>query len=135
MSLMYMLLFLSSSLLSFLLRYMENGSLLTVFKKFGSFSESLAAIYIVQVLKGLKYLHEQGVLHRDIKGANILTTKDGQVKLADFGVAMNLSDGNGDEEQENDVVGECWRRCEQTGHTYTHTHTHTHIHTHSSDSL
>ena len=87
---------------------MENGSLLTVFKKFGSFSESLAAIYIVQVLKGLKYLHEQGVLHRDIKGANILTTKDGQVKLADFGVAMNLSDGSGDDEQENDVVG---KRC------------------------
>mmetsp|Transcript_18777 Transcript_18777/g.31303 ORF Transcript_18777/g.31303 Transcript_18777/m.31303 type:complete len:1208 (+) Transcript_18777:214-3837(+) len=88
------------------LEYMENGSLLTVFKKFGSFSESLAAIYIVQVLKGLKYLHEQGVLHRDIKGANILTTKDGQVKLADFGVAMNLSDGARDDcEQENDVVG------------------------------
>jgi cell division control protein CDC15 len=83
---------------------MENGSLSTVFKKFGSFSESLAAIYIVQVLKGLKYLHEQGVLHRDIKGANILTTKDGQVKLADFGVAMKLNEGTG-EEQENDIVG------------------------------
>lgn len=38
------------------------------------------------------YLHDQGVLHRDIKGANILTTKDGLVKLADFGVAMKLSD-------------------------------------------
>jgi serine/threonine protein kinase len=96
-------------LLCHVCRYMENGSLLTVFKKFGSFSESLAAIYIVQVLKGLKYLHEQGVLHRDIKGANILTTKDGQVKLADFGVAMNLSDGARDDgEQENDVVGEAF---------------------------
>ena len=84
---------------------MENGSLLNVFKKFGSFSESLAAIYIVQVLKGLKYLHEQGVLHRDIKGANILTTKDGQVKLADFGVAMNSSEGNSENDHENDVVG------------------------------
>ena len=82
---------------------MENGSLQHVIKKFGSFSESLTAIYITQVLRGLKYLHEQGVLHRDIKGANILTTKDGQVKLADFGVAMKLSDIQGTDGL--DVVG------------------------------
>jgi serine/threonine protein kinase len=69
-------------------RYIENGSLSTVLKKFGSFSESLVAIYVAQILRGLEYLHEQGALHRDIKGANILTTKDGLVKLADFGVAI-----------------------------------------------
>eukprot|EP00981_Chlorochromonas_danica_P007042 scaffold1536_cov179-Ochromonas_danica.AAC.2 len=81
---------------------MENGSLSNVIKKFGFFSESLTAIYITQVLRGLKYLHEQGVLHRDIKGANILTTKDGMVKLADFGVAIKLSEAHSDEQ---DVVG------------------------------
>lgn len=87
-----------------LIRYMENGSLSNVIKKFGSFSESLTAIYITQVLLGLSYLHNQGVLHRDIKGANILTTKDGQVKLADFGVAIKLSETQEDP-QGQEVVG------------------------------
>ena len=48
-------------------------------------------MYISQVLEGLAYLHDQGVIHRDIKGANILTNKDGCVKLADFGVASKTA--------------------------------------------
>jgi serine/threonine protein kinase len=56
---------------------MENGSLASVVKKFGFLQEPVIAIYTTQVLQGLKYLHEQGVLHRDIKGANILLSKDG----------------------------------------------------------
>uniref|UniRef100_K3X170 non-specific serine/threonine protein kinase n=1 Tax=Globisporangium ultimum (strain ATCC 200006 / CBS 805.95 / DAOM BR144) TaxID=431595 RepID=K3X170_GLOUD len=83
------------------LEYMENGSLAQFMKKFGSFSETLVAMYITQVLRGLAYLHEQGVLHRDVKGANILTTKDGLVKLADFGVAIKLSET----QKSNSVVG------------------------------
>jgi len=72
-----------------LLEYAENGSLARVVhpSRFGGFPESLAAVYAAQVLRGLAYLHSQGVVHRDIKGANILTTKEGVVKLADFGVA------------------------------------------------
>ncbi|KAG5463758.1 MAG: kinase-like domain-containing protein, partial [Olpidium bornovanus] len=79
-------------------RYCENGSLTSIVKKFGKFPENLVAVYIVQVLEGLRYLHEQGVIHRDIKGANILTTKEGLVKLADFGVATRgpTADATGD---------------------------------------
>jgi serine/threonine protein kinase len=71
------------------LRFVENGSLASIVKSFGCFPESLVRVYISQVLCGLYYLHEQGVVHRDIKGANILTTKKGHVKLADFGVAVD----------------------------------------------
>eukprot|EP01113_Clastostelium_recurvatum_P037254 TRINITY_DN5420_c0_g2_i1.p1 TRINITY_DN5420_c0_g2~~TRINITY_DN5420_c0_g2_i1.p1 ORF type:complete len:1097 (-),score=420.63 TRINITY_DN5420_c0_g2_i1:391-3681(-) len=74
------------------LEFVENGSLASIVKKYGVFPESLVAVYIAQVLVGLLYLHEQGVVHRDIKGANILTTKEGVIKLADFGVATKFED-------------------------------------------
>ncbi|KAF8489636.1 kinase-like protein [Russula emetica] len=74
-----------------ILEFCENGSLHNICKRFGKFPENLVAVYISQVLEGLVYLHDQGVIHRDIKGANILTIKDGAVKLADFGVASNTT--------------------------------------------
>lgn len=87
----------SNGYLYILLEYAENGSLAGVIKsnRFGPIPETLAAVYVAQVLDGLAYLHANGVVHRDIKGANILTTKDGTVKLADFGVATRNAGENG----------------------------------------
>jgi cell division control protein CDC15 len=65
----------------------ESGSLYKLLKKFGTFPESLVALYLTQVLEGLKYLHSKNIIHRDIKGDNILITKQGTAKLADFGTA------------------------------------------------
>jgi serine/threonine protein kinase len=73
--------------LNIVLEYIENGSLDSLIKKFGKIPENLVTIYIYQVLEGLVFLHEKGIIHRDIKGGNILTTKEGEVKLADFSVA------------------------------------------------
>lgn len=75
-----------------ILEYIENGSLLDLVRKF-TLPEQLVAMYVKQVLEGLRYLHGEGVIHRDIKAANILITNKSVVKLADFGVATHLQEG------------------------------------------
>ncbi|ELP94457.1 cell division control protein 15, CDC15, putative [Entamoeba invadens IP1] len=74
------------------MEYMESGSLLNIVKQFKQLNEVLTAKYIYQVLIGLEYIHSQGIVHRDIKAANILVAKDGRVKIADFGVSIQTSD-------------------------------------------
>lgn len=71
-------------------RYAENGSLGQTLKAFGKLNERLVASYVVKILEGLHYLHRCDVVHCDLKAANILTTKNGNVKLSDFGVSLNL---------------------------------------------
>ena len=71
-------------------RYAENGSLGQILKAFGKLNERLVASYVVKILEGLHYLHTSDVVHCDLKAANILTTKNGNVKLSDFGVSLNL---------------------------------------------
>ncbi|KFY31039.1 hypothetical protein V493_01451 [Pseudogymnoascus sp. VKM F-4281 (FW-2241)] len=93
----------SPECLNIILEYCENGSLHSICKNFGKFPENLVGVYMAQILQGLLYLHDQGVIHRDIKGANILTTKDGKVKLADFGVSTSTLAATGDKEAQ--VVG------------------------------
>ncbi|KAF5383862.1 hypothetical protein D9615_003632 [Tricholomella constricta] len=76
--------------LSIVLEYAENGSLGQTLKAFGKLNERLVASYVVKILEGLHYLHQSDVVHCDLKAANILTTKNGNVKLSDFGVSLNL---------------------------------------------
>ncbi|EFA81536.1 putative protein serine/threonine kinase [Heterostelium album PN500] len=78
------------------MEFIENGSLEKIVKRHGLLPEGLVNVYIAQVLSGLEYLHRQGVIHRDIKAANLLISTDGSIKLADFGVATKVSDLSAD---------------------------------------
>lgn len=76
--------------LNIVLEFVENGSLQHTLKAFGNFNERLVASYVAKILEGLIYLHSQGVVHCDLKAANILSTKNGNIKLSDFGVSLNM---------------------------------------------
>ncbi|KAG0187682.1 hypothetical protein DFQ28_005975 [Apophysomyces sp. BC1034] len=76
--------------INIVLEYAENGSLISTLKAFGAFPEKLVASFCLKILNGLEYLHSNEVVHCDLKAANILTTKTGDVKLTDFGISLNL---------------------------------------------
>ncbi|OMJ80168.1 hypothetical protein SteCoe_19620 [Stentor coeruleus] len=73
-----------------MMEYVSGGSMRHLLNKFGKFEEPMAALYMKQILEGLMYLHLQGIVHRDIKSANILVTQDGVIKLSDFGASKKI---------------------------------------------
>jgi len=77
--------------LSVYLEYVSGGSIHKLLQEYGPFGEAVLRNYTAQILSGLAYLHGRNTVHRDIKGANILVDPNGDIKLADFGMAKHIS--------------------------------------------
>ncbi|XP_074662772.1 mitogen-activated protein kinase kinase kinase kinase 5-like isoform X4 [Tubulanus polymorphus] len=73
------------------MEYCGGGSMQDIYHMTGPLAEPQIAFVCRETLKGLNYLHNKGKMHRDIKGANILLTEEGNVKLADFGVSAQIT--------------------------------------------
>jgi len=81
--------------LVFLQEYVPGRSLQDLLKDGQSFSEDAALYIVLQVARALRYLSQNGVVHRDVKPANVLITGSNEVKLIDLGFASSVGDGSG----------------------------------------
>ena len=78
--------------ISIFLEYIPGGSIGSCLRKHGQFVEPIVRSLTRQTLSGLSYLHDKGILHRDLKADNILLDLDGTCKISDFGISKKSDD-------------------------------------------
>lgn len=76
----------------FVMEFVEGGTIKDELDKKKVFDEKVALKIVMAVAEAMKHAHERGLIHRDIKPENVILTKDGQVKLADLGLARLTAD-------------------------------------------
>ncbi|NWH82723.1 M3K19 kinase, partial [Piaya cayana] len=79
------------NILSIFMEFVPGGSISSIINRFGPLPEVVLCKYTKQILQGVAYLHDNCVVHRDIKGNNIMLMPNGVVKLIDFGCARRLA--------------------------------------------
>ena len=74
-----------------IMEYINGGNLFSFLKKHRKVSEKTAKLLYRQIILGIKYMHQQGIVHRDIKLENILIDLNNNIKICDFGIGRVLS--------------------------------------------
>lgn len=80
--------------LNIFLEYVAGGSVQTMLNSYGALREPLIRSFVRQIVTGLAYLHGREIIHRDIKGANILVDNKGGIKISDFGISKKIEATN-----------------------------------------
>lgn len=101
--------------LNIFLEYIPGGSVQLMLQLYGAFEEPLIRSFVRQVLVGLSYLHGMDIIHRDIKGANILIDIKGAAKISDFGISKKIDAG---EDRDGDAGPKTARRASLQGLVY-----------------
>ncbi|NWX25990.1 M3K19 kinase, partial [Notiomystis cincta] len=82
---------LEDNILSIFMEFVPGGSISSILNRFGPLPEVVLCKYTKQILQGVAYLHDSCVVHRDIKGSNVMLMPNGVIKLIDFGCARRLA--------------------------------------------
>ena len=74
-----------------ILDYAAGGNMSRALHKERKFTEEKACLYLAEILLALEDLHKRDIIYRDLKPDNVMLTREGHVKLTDFGVCKNVS--------------------------------------------
>ena len=77
-----------------IMEYINGGNLFSFVKKRRKLSEKTAKFLFRQIIQGIKYIHEQNIVHRDIKLENLLIDLNNNVKICDFGIGRKIKNKN-----------------------------------------
>ena len=79
--------------LAIVMEYLDGQTLDELIKKKGALPEKEALELFIPILEAFEYAHNKGIIHRDVKPSNIFITKEGKVKIMDFGIAKLVEEG------------------------------------------
>lgn len=82
---------LQDNIVTIFMEFVPGGSIASILRHFGPLQEAVISKYTNHILQGIAYLHKNRVVHRDIKGNNVMLMPNGVIKLIDFGCAKRLT--------------------------------------------